>query len=246
MATVNTTVPKWKADLNAMEAARPGQEISGKYKMVIVNEIGNHVLVPFAPLDINHGERGIEWSEIDRFGTYATFRRTGLKVPTLSFDLELAAMGSHGKNNILGYLAAFDRMSEENARVYIHYTIREAGAWLMTSYSATVTHRDTFHRPTRANVSFVFSRIMDEKAFMGPIKGRSASLKVTPKPAANPKKTNTETNLATYTVKKGDTLWVIAKKYYNNPLLWPRIADRNGVKNPKLLQIGKKLVIPKV
>lgn len=245
MATVNTTVPKWKTDLAAMEAARPGYKVWGKYKMVIINEIGNRVLVPFAPLDINHGERGIEWSEVDRFGTYATFRRTGLKVPTLSFDLTLAAMNSHGHNNILGYLAAFDRMSEENSRVYIHYTIREAGAWLLTGYSATVTHRDTLHRPTRANVSLTFSRIMDEKAFMGPIKGRSASLKATPKPAAKPKRTNTSTNLATYTVKKGDTLWDIAKKYYNNPTLWPKIADRNGVKNPKLLQIGKKLVIPR-
>ena len=49
-----------------------------------------------------------------------------------------------------------------------------------------------------------------------------------------------------YTVKKGDTLWAIARRYYSNPNLWPKIADRNGVKNPRLLQIGKRLVIPKV
>lgn len=244
MATVSTTVPKWKTDLAKMEAARPGYKVGGKYKMEIINEIGNRVLVPFAPMSINHGERGIEWSEVDRFGTYATFRRTGLKVPTLSFDLTLAAMNSHGKNNILGYLAAFDRMSEEESRVTINYTIREVGAWLLTGYSATVTHRDTFHRPTRADVSLTFSRIMDEKAFMGPIKGRSATLvPAPPKPVA--KKTNTTTNLATYTVKKGDTLWAIAKRYYSNPNLWPKIADRNKIKNPKLLQIGTRLVIPK-
>ena len=244
MATVSTTVPKWKKDLAAMEAARPGYKVGNKYKMEIINEIGNRVLVPFAPQDVNHGERGIEWAEVDRFGTYATFRRTGLKVPTLSFDLTLAAMNSHGKNNILGYLAAFDRMSEEESRVTINYTVREVGVWLLTSYSATVTHRDTLHRPTRANVSLVFSRIMDEKAFMGPVKGRSASLVPTP-PKTKPKKTNTSTNLATYTVKKGDTLWAIAKRYYSNPTLWPRIADRNKVKNPRLLQIGTRLVIPK-
>ena len=244
MATVSTTVPKWKADLARMEAARPGYKVGGKYKMEIINEIGNRVLVPFAPMNINHGERGIEWAEVDRFGTYATFRRTGLKVPTLSFDLTLAAMNSHGKNNILGYLAAFDRMSEEESRVTINYTIREVGVWLLTSYSATVTHRDTFHRPTRADCSFTFSRIMDEKAFFGPVKGRSTSLVPAPK-KAKPKKTNTSANLATYTVKKGDTLWDLARKYYSNPYLWTRIADRNGVKNPRLLQIGKRLVIPK-
>lgn len=244
MATVTTTVPKWKTDLQRMESARPGYKIWGRYKMEIINEIGNRVLVPFAPMNINHGQRGIEWSEVDRYGTYATFRNTGKKVPTLSFDLTLAAMNSHGKNNILGYLAAFDRMSEEESRVTINYTIRETGAWLLTSYSATVTHRDTLHRPTRADVSLTFSRIMDEKAFLGPIKGRTTSLK--PPPPPKPKKTNTSPNLATYTVKKGDTLWAIAKRYYNNPMRWPKIADRNGVKNPKLLQIGTRLVIPRL
>lgn len=244
MATVKTTVPKWKRDLQKMEAARPAYKIWNQHKMEIRNEIGNRVLVPFAPVNIDHGSRGIEWSEVDRFGTYSTFRRTGMKVPTLSFDLTLAAMNSHGKKNILGYLAAFDRMSEENSRVTINYSIREAGSWLLTDYTVTVTARDVYQRPTRADVSLTFSRIMDEKAFMGPIKGRSSSLKVIP--PKTKKKTNTKSNLGVYVVKKGDTLWALARRYYGNPYLWPKIADRNGVKNPRLLQIGKRLVIPKV
>lgn len=217
----------------------------GNYRMKIFTERGTEVLVPFAPQNINHGERGVEWSEADRFGTYATFRKTGMKVPTLSFDLTLAVKHTAGHRNIGGYLKTFDRMAESESRIYINYTTREVGAWLMTSYSATVTHRDRQNRPVRADVSFVFSRLMDEKAFLGPLKGRSTSLRPAPKPKPK-KKTNTNKNLATYTVKKGDTLWDLARKYYNNPYLWPRIADRNGVKNPRLLQIGKRLVIPKV
>lgn len=233
MATVSTTIKRGDA-----------VKINGKYRMEIVTEKGTRVVVPFAPQNINHGERGIEWSEVDRFGTYATFRRTGLKVPTLSFDLVVAVRGTHASKNIGHMLKTFDRMSESESRIYINYTGREVGAWLMTSYNATITHRDTQHHPVRADVSFVFSRIMDEKAFFGPVKGRSTSLVPAPK-KPKPKKTNTKTNLATYTVKKGDTLWDLARKYYSNPYLWPRIADRNGVKNPRLLQIGKRLVIPK-
>lgn len=245
MAAVTTSVPWWKADREKQVAARPAYRANGKYRMKIVNENGDNILVPFAPLNINHGERGVEWSEIDRFGTYATFRRTGLKVPTLSFDLVIAARGTHGRNNIIGYLSALDRLSELESRVYIKYSVREVGAWIMTSYSVNVTHRDVYHRPIRADVSLSFARIMDEKAFLGPIKGRSSTLKVTPKPS-KPKKTTTTGNLATYKVKKGDTLWDLARKYYGNPYLWPKIADRNGVKNPRLLQIGTRLVIPKV
>lgn len=235
MATVRTTI-------------RPGgnMRVNGQYRMVISNEKGIRVLVPFAPQNITHGERGVEWSEIDRFGTYATYRRTGLKVPTLSFDLTLSVRGTHGHRSVGGYLQDFDDMSESESRVTIDYTDREVGAWLMTSYSATVTHRDAKNSPVRADVSFTFVRIMDQKAFLGPIKGKSSSLKPKPATTKKPKKTNTSKNLATYKVKKGDTLWDLARKYYGDYYKWTKIADRNGVKNPKLLPIGKVLVIPKL
>lgn len=46
-----------------------------------------------------------------------------------------------------------------------------------------------------------------------------------------------------YIVKKGDTLWAISKKYYGTGSKWKIIADRNGVKDPKKLPIGKRLVL---
>jgi LysM repeat protein len=48
----------------------------------------------------------------------------------------------------------------------------------------------------------------------------------------------------TYTVVKGDTLWDLAQHYYGNGFRWTLIADANGVKNPRLLQIGTVLTIP--
>jgi LysM repeat protein len=49
-----------------------------------------------------------------------------------------------------------------------------------------------------------------------------------------------------YTVKKGDTLWDLAVKYYGDGTQWKKIAKANGVKDPKKLQIGTKLKIPGV
>lgn len=44
-------------------------------------------------------------------------------------------------------------------------------------------------------------------------------------------------------VVKGDTLWAIAKRYTGDGNNWHKIAKDNGVDDPKLLQIGKQLVI---
>lgn len=68
--------------------------------------------------------------------------------------------------------------------------------------------------------------------------------KATSKPAAAPK-TNPK-NKGTYVVKRGDTLWAIAKKYYGNGAQYPKIynANRSIIKNPNLIYPGQKLVIP--
>jgi hypothetical protein len=48
-----------------------------------------------------------------------------------------------------------------------------------------------------------------------------------------------------YIVKKGDTLWGISKGLLNDPLLWPRIWERNPfIKNPNLIFPGDTLGMP--
>lgn len=46
---------------------------------------------------------------------------------------------------------------------------------------------------------------------------------------------------AAYTVKKGDTLWDIAARFYGDGTKWRTLAERNGVSNPRKLQIGRIL-----
>lgn len=54
-------------------------------------------------------------------------------------------------------------------------------------------------------------------------------------------KTKTE-----YTITKGDSLWKIAEKYYNDGNKWIDIAKANNLDNPSLLTSNKTLVIPNV
>lgn len=79
------------------------------------------------------------------------------------------------------------------------------------------------------------------------------SLKVSSSKKSTKKETNkvnssTKADSAkrTYTVKKGDCLWNIAKKYYGDGRKYTKIYDANTSKiaNPNLIYVGQKLVIP--
>ncbi len=50
----------------------------------------------------------------------------------------------------------------------------------------------------------------------------------------------------THTVKRGDTLWGIAKKYYGNGAQYTKIynANRDKIKNPNLIYTGQVFTIP--
>ena len=50
----------------------------------------------------------------------------------------------------------------------------------------------------------------------------------------------------TVTVVKGDSLWKIAVKNYNDGYKWTEIAKANNLKNPGLLYSGQKLVLPAI
>lgn len=61
-----------------------------------------------------------------------------------------------------------------------------------------------------------------------------------------PRETSTAPKAKTYTVKKGDCLWNIAKKYYGNGAQYTKIAaaNKDKIKNPNLIYAGQVLTIP--
>jgi nucleoid-associated protein YgaU len=48
----------------------------------------------------------------------------------------------------------------------------------------------------------------------------------------------------TYTIRKGDTLWSIAKREYGNGQRWVDISALNPSIDPKKLVIGKQIILP--
>ncbi|MCZ6676555.1 MAG: LysM peptidoglycan-binding domain-containing protein [Candidatus Poribacteria bacterium] len=64
----------------------------------------------------------------------------------------------------------------------------------------------------------------------------SASAKITPKDV------NGGTQLIT--IKKGDTLWALAKKYLNDPFKWNELREYNEFTNPDMIYPQEELRIP--
>src|SRR6266581_1977875 len=77
--------------------------------------------------------------------------------------------------------------------------------------------------PVRANLTVVFTEFI--------------------KPKENTQQTDPD--LTTYLVKRGDTLSAIAAKLYNDPALWRTIAAANDIDDPRRLQIGVRLAVPR-
>ncbi len=77
--------------------------------------------------------------------------------------------------------------------------------------------------PVRANLTVVFTEYID--------------------PDKN--KRQTDPDFTTYLVKRGDTLSAIAAKLYNDPTLWRNIAAANDIDDPRQLQIGVRLAVPR-
>jgi len=63
------------------------------------------------------------------------------------------------------------------------------------------------------------------------------------KKAEEEKITKTEQNKNKYIVKKGDSLWKIAKERAGTPVVWQQIAVENNINQPYILQPGQEILL---
>lgn len=77
------------------------------------------------------------------------------------------------------------------------------------------------------------------------IKGYRKLSKVQTSKTGNSTRTAENTTKAkTYTIKSGDTLGSICRKFYGDSTLYNKLASYNNIKNPNLIYAGKTIKIP--
>lgn len=116
--------------------------------------------------------------------------------------------------------------------------------------NALITQFDSSHPNTIYGGCSFTMEVQEVRIAKSPLvvkkKTSSTSKKTTSGSKQVAKKSTKNTKAKKYTVKKGDTLWNIAKKYYGSGAKYTKIynANKNKIKNPNLIQVGWVLTIP--
>jgi LysM repeat protein len=211
---------------------------------IIYSEGGTRVVVSRAPREVDVDSIGQEWTASNRPGRAPVYRHTATKTPTASYELVLGSRDITKSCQIdLDNLIKF---ATTTSRLVLLYSKIESGTWRITNFSYHVDHRNLNNEPTRVTCQVEFTQISPTTLKVGSTSGGTSSKPASSGSSSSSTKTASakKTAVRTYTVKKGDTLWAISIRYYGSGLSWRKIADANGVRDPRKLPIGKVLRIP--
>ncbi len=203
-------------------------------RMYLYSESGKlSIAIPIAPREIEYGGMPLEWSQAERSGTKPLLLFKGAPLYTLSFSFLLTdKVDLYAPQT--SQFAALREVARLTERVFIRYSGAEQGLWRITGLSISSELRDPANNEiTRATVSIELTEASDPAPAVGPVSKPPPPQP--PKPVAR-----------TYVVVRGDCLWDIARKFYGNGALWPRIfdANRSQIRNPHLIYPAQKFVIP--
>lgn len=216
---------------------------------------GPTIDVPFAPRGVEHSNLAGDFVIVDRPGLVQQIVYQNPLLPTMHFTLQIADQKQQSQfafhasagfvvrtiTTAIQILSSIQTYASQGRRLRIAYGAFESGLWYITSYSFTTIHRDVLtDEVTYAEADLTLTRATDVSQGLGPTTGgvapSSPPVTVAPKPVASSPRT--------WPVHSGDTLWEIAVKEYGNGSKWPIIAKANGIKDPRNLPVGKRLVIP--
>lgn len=188
--------------------------------------------LPYAPREVSYEGFGRQWVVQQRDGDRKPLVQAGSRnLRKMSFTLTLATRDWY--DDVHYQLTALETLAETTEPVIVYYSDWEIGFWHITNMRVTSRMRtpDT-SKINQATVDLEFTEAVDlvrrRKPTNPPGNGGGGGKR--------PK---------FYRVKKGDTLWKIAKKFYGTHKAWRKIGRANKIKKAhKELKVGRKLRLP--
>lgn len=203
-------------------------------KMTIVAEDGTAFVVPFAPRETTLEGWAPTFATAERGGRQPLLLRSGQGLPQVTFDLVFGHPDP--QVSIEAQLSALRELARSGKRMRVNLDPTTTRfLWRLTGFSQQVISRQhgTNHA-TRAVCSLTFQRASDTVVAVGPVTGGK-------KGSSNAKK-----RPRYHVWRKGDTLVKVAVRYYDDGSMWRRIADVNGIRRPKHIKVGRRLLLPLV
>ena len=159
----------------------------------------------------------------------------------MSIVCEMGYLNNGGDYGVvfLGMVENVENDYPQSGKVTLKITARDIG-YLMSESEETTTWKGKTYSDIVTDIckKYGLSAITDDTSKILP---RSTTVTVEGKAQQT-----TSSGGTTYTVKAGDCLWNIAKKFYGNGAQYTKIynANKNIIKNPNLIYPGQVLTIP--
>ena len=178
----------------------------------------------------------------ERHTTHALTEFTGLGPDTFSFSMLLAADLGVNPTDELVKIFNYERAGEAlglviGGKAYGKYR------WTIQKHDASVKYTDAYGNLYAVEVSVTLQEYLKGESH----NTTKAAQPATSAPTTAPSGGGGGSGVTTYTVKKGDCMWNIAKKFYGNGSQYMKIYEANrGVigSNPALIYPGQVLTIP--
>lgn len=197
------------------------------------------VTLPYAPLLVHDG-LARRREPRDRIGVKPRLADGGKELRSITLEA-LIARKDH-QESVEDLLTELERIAEELKPVkFRNYGPAEDGWYALSSLSISdIQRQQGTNLRTRATAAMTFTEDPDVDVKVGPASGghdKSKGDKGRDRRAGGWPKS--------YVVKSGDTLSAISIRFYDEAGGWRRIAEANGIRDPRTLAAGKKLKIPR-
>lgn len=186
--------------------------------------------------EVNHANLERDWRQVPRPGNLPFLRDAGPKLRTWRVTAKLY----RDLVDVAGELDVIVAGHAQAQQVTVTYGRLEAIPAVISSLAVRIVERiPGTNEPRWVDLDIEFTEKPAELRQVAPAVAPSAA-PPPPSPASSP----SSPKAATYTVKKGDTLFVIAQRTLGNGSRWPAIADLNHVRDPKAIKVGQVLHLP--
>lgn len=222
--------------------ARPTR-VGGHPLMYLADDTGLKITLPYAPRTVELDGVVPDWQTLNRPGRLPLVLREGPQLHSLTFDAFLIGDPLDHQASAEAVLFRLRQMAQRGGRITLGNlgpSAQISTGWRLTAYrqrSELLAH-GTNHA-TRAVVALSFLEASDLILGVGPVTGGAKP----PAAAAKPKASGAPAG-RTHTVTAGQTLWALAVRYYGSGDAWRRLADVNGIRDPRKLKVGAVLKVP--